>query len=211
MPRVSEAHLERRRRQILDAARVCFIRKGFYETSMQDVFRESGLSAGAVYRYFKSKDELVKAIATEGEELLAGFMEDILRQDPLPPLDQIAGRFADFALTLTGPDGILRIAPHAWAAAMHNPEIATAIQELVRTIRRWLFKIVERLRDEGRLAPDVDVEAVGTTLSFAMPGFVLSRLLLEDVDADTFRNGIAGLLAAPAGTGAQTPAGTRVT
>lgn len=198
MPRVSEAHLERRRRQILDAARVCFIRKGFYETSMQDVFRESGLSAGAVYRYFKSKNELVKAIATEGEELLAGFMKGILEEDPLPPLDEIAGRFADFALTLTGPNGVLRIAPHAWAAAMHNPDITVAVQNLVRNLRSWLAKIVERLRDEGQLPADVDVEAVGTTLSFAMPGFVLSRLLFEDVDATTFRNGIAGLLAASA-------------
>jgi TetR/AcrR family transcriptional regulator, transcriptional repressor of aconitase len=197
VPRVSEAHLERRRRQILDAARTCFIRKGFYETSMQDVFTESGLSTGAVYRYFKSKDELVKAIATEGEAMLTGFLEQILHEDPPPPLDEIAGRFADFALTLTAPDGILRIAPHAWAAAMHNPDIAVALQELIRTIRTGLFKIVERQRDEGRLSPGVDVEAVGTTLSFAMPGFVLSRLLMEDVDADTFRKGIAGLLAAP--------------
>ena len=197
MPRVSEAHLERRRRQILDAARACFIRKGFYETSMQDVFTESGLSAGAVYRYFKSKDELVKAIATEGEALLTRFLEQLLDEDPLPPLDEIVGRFADFALTLTAPDGILRIAPHAWAAAMYNPDITVAIQELIRTIRTWLFKIVERQRDVGRLPPDVDVEAVGTTLSFAMPGFVLARLLMGDVDADTFRNGIAGLLAAP--------------
>ena len=59
MPRVSDEYLEQRRRQILDAAQRCFARKGFHETSMQDVFRESGLSAGAVYRYFKSKNELV--------------------------------------------------------------------------------------------------------------------------------------------------------
>src|SRR3954470_18901979 len=61
MPRVSEEHLERRRRQILDAARRCFVRKGVHETSMQDIFAESGLSAGAVYRYFKSKNEIVAA------------------------------------------------------------------------------------------------------------------------------------------------------
>ncbi|WP_369028857.1 TetR/AcrR family transcriptional regulator, partial [Nocardia farcinica] len=64
MPRVSEEHLERRRQQILVAAQRCFSRKGFYNTSMQDVFAESGLSAGAVYRYFKSKDELVAALAS---------------------------------------------------------------------------------------------------------------------------------------------------
>ena len=62
MPRVSEEHLERRRQQIVDAAQRCFARRGFHQSSMQDVFAESGLSAGAVYRYFKSKDELVAAL-----------------------------------------------------------------------------------------------------------------------------------------------------
>ncbi|HEY9407971.1 MAG TPA: helix-turn-helix domain-containing protein, partial [Jiangellaceae bacterium] len=52
MPRVSEAHLAARRDQILQAAWTCFARDGFHATSMQDVFAEAGLSAGAVYRYF---------------------------------------------------------------------------------------------------------------------------------------------------------------
>src|SRR5918993_6093003 len=76
MPRVSEAHRERRREQILDAARRCFIRKGFHQSSMQDVFAESGLSAGAVYRYFKSKDELVAALASDaGTDIRAVLIE----------------------------------------------------------------------------------------------------------------------------------------
>jgi AcrR family transcriptional regulator len=198
MPRVSEAHLERRRQQILDAARVCFIRKGFYETSMQDVFREAGLSAGAVYRYFKSKDEIVRAIATEGQELLVGFMEGILEENPLPPLSDIVGRFGDLVISLTQPNGILRIAPHAWAAAMHNPEIAVAVQNLVHGIRSWLLKIVERLRDEGQLAQDIDATSVSSTLSCVMPGFILARLLLEDVDGQSLRKGIGALVGARA-------------
>ena len=39
------------------------------------------------------------------------------------------------------------------------------------------------------------------TLSFAMPGFVLARLLMDDVGADTFRKGIAGLLGKPSPAG----------
>ena len=52
MPKVSDAHRAARRRQILDAARRRFVRNGFHATSMQDIFAEAGLSAGAVYRYF---------------------------------------------------------------------------------------------------------------------------------------------------------------
>ena len=63
VPRVSEAHLAARRQQILDAARTCFLRNGFHQTSMQDVIREAGLSVGAVYRYFPSKNDLITALA----------------------------------------------------------------------------------------------------------------------------------------------------
>src|SRR5215212_6087280 len=62
MPKVTEEHVEARRRQILSAALRCFARQGFHRTTMQDIFREADLSPGAVYSYFKSKDELVAAI-----------------------------------------------------------------------------------------------------------------------------------------------------
>lgn len=65
MARVSQVHLDARRRQILDGAARCFARNGFHGTSMQDVLHEVGLSAGAAYRYFSGKDDLIAAIAGE--------------------------------------------------------------------------------------------------------------------------------------------------
>jgi len=58
MPKVSDEHLANRKQQILDAAANCFARNGFHRTSMQDIVRESGLSAGLIYRYFTGKDDL---------------------------------------------------------------------------------------------------------------------------------------------------------
>jgi AcrR family transcriptional regulator len=55
MPKVTEAHLEARRQQILDAALACFSRRGFHQSTMQDICQEAELSPGAVYRYFRSK------------------------------------------------------------------------------------------------------------------------------------------------------------
>lgn len=65
MPKVSAEHRAARRDEILDAARACFLRNGFHASTMQDVFAESGLSAGAVYLYFAGKEEIVRAIALE--------------------------------------------------------------------------------------------------------------------------------------------------
>ena len=52
MPKVSQAHLDARRRQILDAAIECFAREGFHQTIMQDIVTQSALSPGAIYTYF---------------------------------------------------------------------------------------------------------------------------------------------------------------
>jgi AcrR family transcriptional regulator len=193
MPRVSEDHLQRRRQQIMDAARRCFIRKGFHQTSMQDVFKESGLSAGAVYRYFKSKDEIIYVIATERQGSIVKVLEDLIDEDTLPPLDEIIGLFAERIEALLETDGVLRVAPQVWAEAVHNPALSPMVSELFTDTRTWWVKLAARMRDSGRLPADADLEAVGATLLCLVPGFVLQRLVVKDINADTLRAGFHAL------------------
>src|SRR3954451_4141063 len=77
VPRVSEEPLIARREQILAAARVCFLSKGLHNTSMQDLIQEAGLSVGAVYRYFKSKDEIISAIPPPFVGALQQHIDDV--------------------------------------------------------------------------------------------------------------------------------------
>ena len=53
---------EDQRRRILDAAIRCFSRGGFHATGMQAVCAEAGMSPGALYRYFPSKEAIIEAI-----------------------------------------------------------------------------------------------------------------------------------------------------
>src|SRR5690242_18559394 len=86
MPKVSEEHRVARRAQIVAAARSCVIDQGFHKTTMADVIAASGLSAGAVYGYFKSKEEIVAAIAEEALSSVDELFEDVLISDePLSP------------------------------------------------------------------------------------------------------------------------------
>src|SRR5688500_17239313 len=61
MPRLTPAHEQEVRERIVRASLRVFAEKGFHRATMQDVVRESGLSVGAIYTYFKSKDELILA------------------------------------------------------------------------------------------------------------------------------------------------------
>jgi AcrR family transcriptional regulator len=63
MPKTSEAAKEARRTQILDAAVRCFARRGYYETTIEDLVAETGLSRGALYVYYPSKEAIYLAIA----------------------------------------------------------------------------------------------------------------------------------------------------
>ncbi|MFP3963175.1 TetR/AcrR family transcriptional regulator [Actinomadura fulvescens] len=193
MPRVSEEHLERRRAQILDAARSCFIRKGFHETSMQDIFAESGLSAGAVYRYFKSKTEIIEALAAGTIGGLAGYVASVLKEDPVPALDDAVGRLTEQIVTMAGPGENLRLAPQAWALAMYDEQFGTYVRGRMTEVRTLWIMYVERLRDAGRVPADTDCTAAGKALFSLLPGFVIQYLLVGDLTPEDFRRGLRAL------------------
>src|SRR6476646_347281 len=64
-----------RRAQILDAAIICFAKRGFHPTSMHDISAEAGISAGLNYRYLENKEAVIGAMADRHkhqiQELLA--------------------------------------------------------------------------------------------------------------------------------------------
>jgi AcrR family transcriptional regulator len=193
MPRVSEEHLAARRRQILDAALVCFSRQGFHQTSMQEIFEEAGLSPGAVYRYFKSKEEIVQAIASE---TLGGFAQAIepgAKGGPLGPTE-VLDRFFDAAEAVEHRTERIRLAIQIWGEALHNPKVAGFVRENVDGLRA---RITAELRDaqrRGALDPALDPEAAGRVLLAIAQGFAVQSAWYEDFDAAAFRAAARGLL-----------------
>ena len=91
MPKVSEQHLEARRRQILDGARACFARFGYEGATVRRLEQETGLSRGAIFHHFRDKETLFLALAEEdavrmaavvAEQGLVQVMRDLLSNAP---------------------------------------------------------------------------------------------------------------------------------
>ncbi|MFE3023102.1 TetR/AcrR family transcriptional regulator [Nocardia tengchongensis] len=194
MPRVSADHLERRRQQILDAAQTCFARKGLHATTMQDVFAESGLSAGAVYRYFKSKNDIIEALATEATVDLRATLTEAVYSDPLPTPPELVRLISADVIKLSAPGGPVRVIPQAWALALTDANIADYVRTNILGFRRLWFDYANRMRDAGWLSPDADTDAVAKILLGLLPGFILQHLILGDADPDTFARGITDIL-----------------
>src|SRR3990172_1227249 len=94
MPKVTEAHLEARRQQILDAAAGCFTQKGFHHSTMHDICQMAELSPGAVYRYFTSKEEIIAAMLRERKSTSAALIRAISgREETHEILNDLADSF----------------------------------------------------------------------------------------------------------------------
>lgn len=195
MPRVSEEYLEQRRREVLAAARACFARKGFHATSMREVLREAGVSAGTVYRYFPKKEDLVIAIAQENLSVVADTIESMMHRTPLPPLDQVIGEV--FAVLQHHDDklDIARLALQVWAEAARSPELAVRVRAQLSSIGDAFTQLVRGYCYQRQLPPDVSPEAVGATMTALLPGFFLQRVMLADVSARTLQRGLRAVLA----------------
>jgi AcrR family transcriptional regulator len=203
MPRVSEQHLAARRQQIIDAAATCFVRDGFHGTSMQDVIREADLSVGAFYRYFRSKTELIRAIA---EQVVSELIEDfdaLVAVDPPPPLLDVIRAGLQTADKRVDGDQRAKIALQVWGEAVRDPELGDLVAGIYRQIRSRFTAIARRARDAGQLEPGTDPEAAGAALFGLLQGYLLQRLLVGHLDIDTYASGIAALFTAhPSASGA---------
>ncbi|MEV4347997.1 TetR/AcrR family transcriptional regulator [Actinoplanes sp. NPDC049596] len=192
MPRVSEEHLNARRQQILDAARVCFVTKGLHNTSMQDLIKEAGLSVGAVYRYFKSKNEIIAAIA---ETVTGGILQHIndVAERRLPLTESMAAVLDAIEVQL-GPGGHLPIALQVWAESSVDPAIAAITRDRYTTLRKALQVLVENAVESGELPAGTDVEAVTSAFYSFVPGYALQRMLTGSPDKQTYLRGIRELI-----------------
>ena len=198
MPRVSDAHLTARRDQILDAATVRFAANGFQATGMADVIAASGLSAGAVYRYFRSKDDLIAAIVDRVLGRAADRFESMLEEGHAPEPAEAVATAVDLVTSVaeSGPVDMTRVAVQAWAEALRNPAVAAVAGKAYTTMRGYFIEVVRRAQQTGRLPADADPAPVGAALFSMVLGFLLQRLLLGDLAQETYVAGVRALLPA---------------
>lgn len=128
---------EIRRAQILEAALLCFGSKGLHASKMDDIVAASGLSKGAIYWHFKSKDEIFLALFEELERELLAEWEDADDGDALATLREIG------ALSLSR---ILETRPllEAWTEFLRHPSSRTRMGDVYRTSRERIAAIVAR-------------------------------------------------------------------
>jgi len=180
-----------REREILAAARRCFVANGFHQTSMDDVIAAAGISAGGLYRYFPSKQALIAAVAAESVASLGDALSASVRDGAAV---SVAGTVAAVLGVVDAlADGPGRLGVQVWGEAQRDPQLAGLVATQLAVLRGHLAVVVERGRTTGRLRPDADVDALAAVTLAVVQGYLVQRLFAAPVSAQRIAAAVGAL------------------
>lgn len=187
MPRLSPEEREARRERVLEGARRCFARYGYEGATVVRLEQEIGLSRGAIFNWFPSKEALFLELAARDNARLIGLLggegfEPLVRALVAEEPDWLAV-YIEFGRRLRA-DAELR---ERWKE--------NAPEEVRAAARHW----IDEGQASGRLRDDVDREAIGRFLGVVLDGIVVQRALgFEAPDPDVVVRLVGDAIAARA-------------
>lgn len=188
MPKVPAAYIEARREAIIEAARRAFARKGPDNTTMAEIAAETGLTPGALYRYFPTKDDLV-------DRCFTGAMDEVMQRwkeapdpssDPMDDLEELATltfRALNFPDERT--DTIIHL-EHELALVRSGD--ATGLKEWRADRAQATERIAQRLaaaQKLGQLPELFDPPQLAAALMSFYWGARMSRVVTPEADTDS--------------------------
>ena len=176
MPKVAQAHLDARRQQIVDAARARFAAHGFARTSMADIVAESGLSTGAIYRYFASKDEIVVAVCEQAGDALP----EVLTTESVRA-------FLQHLRTLARDTGHARLVAQIYAEAALSLELASIVTAQSAAMRATVEQLIL-----GRST--LETQQIAEAFMAVCGGYSAQLAVRGDLDPEPFVRALMAIL-----------------
>jgi AcrR family transcriptional regulator len=172
MPKVSAEHMEARREKILAGARRSFIRDGFHATSMQDLIDETGVSAGGVYRYFSSKDEIILAIAHDNLKEVVSLLDEQAASGATS-IGTVIANVLRLVLKKQASDAVAGLAVLVWGEALRNEKLAAEFKKILTHLLRDLTRTVKEIQQHDGLPTEIRPESLARAFFSILPGFLL--------------------------------------
>ena len=170
---------EERKDQILEAATKVFTQRGFADARMDDIVAESGLSKGALYWYFDSKDAIIVGILDRVFNWEAAHLQEILKSEDSAQKKLEA--FVEASL-----QDIVRMKPlmpiffDFWTLSIRNKTINKAIKRYYQHFINIVEPMIKLGIDQGEFRP-IDVRETALALGALFEGTILFYAYFADV------------------------------
>jgi TetR/AcrR family transcriptional repressor of uid operon len=164
-----------RRTQILEAALVCFAKRGFHQASMHDISAEAGISVGLIYRYFQNKEAVISAMADRHKKEIHEVLERA-RQAPTL-LESLEILFTAHCCE-NEPHLLSAFVVDLYAEASRNPRVADLVRDVLQTSMAGVTELIARA-PEAQNAPHDLAPRDMAELIFAVARGMLMRDVLQ--------------------------------
>ncbi len=175
---------ERRDQQIariLDAAKTCFVRSGFQGASMHQICAELGMSPGALYRYFPSKEAIIEAI-TEADR-----RRDAEIFSSLTAGGDVVDAFVAAAMAhirYMHESGNAPLFTEIRAESMRNDAIELACQMSMQDVDSGFRAFLRAAIDRGEIAPCAELDTIMPVMMAFGEGLAINDLPARGVPLD---------------------------
>ena len=178
MPKVVPEYKEQARVRIIEQALEMFSERGYYRTRMADIAGSLGVSKGAIYQYFESKEQLfVEALRHHGErraEVLRGFLES-------GSLESIStGEFFEEMLELRL--GSLALNTDLLRVTTRNVALWGMLVGMAEGWGRGLLDLIDGMKRDGVIRADVDSSSLSRGILALRDGLYSHLMMGADRD-----------------------------
>jgi TetR/AcrR family transcriptional repressor of uid operon len=164
-----------RRTQILDAALVCFAKRGFHQASMHDISAEAGISVGLIYRYFENKDAVISAMADRHKKEISEVLERARQAPSL--LESLEILFTAHCCE-DAPQVVSAFVVDLYAEASRNPHVADLVRDVLQTAMDGVTDLIARSPEAENAAHGLKAHELAE-LIFAVSRGMLMRDVLQ--------------------------------
>jgi TetR/AcrR family transcriptional regulator, repressor for uid operon len=164
-----------RHTQILEAAMVCFAKRGFHQASMHDISAEAGISVGLIYRYFENKEAVIAAMADRHKKEIHEVLE---RARVAPSLLESLEILFTAHCCENSPKVQSAFVVDLYAEASRNPQVANLVLGVLETAMEGLTGLIARAPETQRSAHDLAPNEMAE-LIFAVGRGMLMRDVLQ--------------------------------
>ena len=171
MPKLKPDVQRARREHILDAAEKRFAEAGFHRTSIHDICREAGVSPGALYVYFDSKEALIAGLS---ERDRADFAERLAALSAAPDFLAALKDLGEHYF-IDEPAYKRRMCVEIGLESTRNPRVGEIFREVDDFVTTSFEKLFQKMKDEGRIAPDLEIPVLAQVFNMIGDGLFWRR------------------------------------
>lgn len=169
-PKVSEEHKTMVQEKILTAASSLFSKKGYHETSMDDIVKESGFSKGAIYGYFDSKEDLFMELQKKFAAINYSELKSVVDKEKsaITKLERAADLVFSSICEVT--EESCRMDLEFQLASSRIPKMRKELETMHMTIIRLLTDILDEGIESREFRKDLDSRSIAIVLVSAIGG-----------------------------------------